>query len=372
MRYLRTEAERVSRHEVRQMSYGSTVAGGLLLICGVGAMGLLASTILGIGSPAERLIFIGLCVAFSSGQAVLELGTAHYQANLEFTRGGLVSIARSLTLLVAVCLAALLLSASGEGTAFLAMLLGGVAAATVTLVIARHSKVKARRHRLTFAELGFNAETGWLTVYSLVAAGFATIDVFIVAIILDRYDVAAFGAAQRYYAVALGAAPALEAVLRVRTSQRDIIDSDEAQLRALSAWLKRATIPVILLGGCMALLSPLVIPLIDHGRYPVSIPVFQILLVGALAYYLAMPGLNLLMAQHRHRTLAFIFGAAFAINTVGDLLFGRAIGLVGIALVATSSLVALSIVELLLAFLGARATNIANRAFPMLSLEEGR
>jgi O-antigen/teichoic acid export membrane protein len=352
MRYLRAEAERISRGTSPRLDFPSAVLGGLLLIGCVGLVALLIGMVFDIGSSSKRLAFIGLCVGFSGGQAVLELATAHYQANLAFLRGGLVSIVRTFSLLVAVCVATMIFSASGQVTALVLVALTGVTALSVALWIARGTPRRKRRARAR--DLGLDAEAGWLTVYSLVAAGFATVDVFIVAAILDGYDVAAFGAAQRYYAVALGAAPALEAVLRVRTSQHDIVDSPDAQMRALGNWLKRATIPATLLTGALALLSPVIIPVIDHGRYPVSIPVFQILLVGALAYYLAMPGLNLLMAQRRYRLLALAFGLAFTVNAAGDFIFGRAVGLVGIALVATGSLVALSVAEVLLAFRGAR------------------
>jgi O-antigen/teichoic acid export membrane protein len=360
LRYLRGEAERISRGTPLRLDFLSAVLGGLLLIGCVGLGALLLGTVFDIGSPNKRVEFIGLCVGFSGGQAVLELATAHYQAHLAFLRGGLVSIGRTSSLLIAVCIATMIFSASGQVTALVLVALTGATALLIALTIARG--IPRRKRSVRARDLGLDAEAGWLTVYSLVAAGFATVDVFIVAAILDGYDVAAFGAAQRYYAVALGAAPALEAVLRVRTSQHDIVDSPDAQVRALRNWLMRATLPAALLTGGLALLSPVIIPFIDHGRYPVSIPVFQILLIGALAYYLAMPGLNILMAQRRYRLLAFAFGLAFTVNAAGDLIFGKAIGLVGIAMVATASLVALSVAEVLLAFRGARAKDIISSA----------
>src|SRR5262249_6057662 len=121
--------------------------------------------------------------------------------------------------------------------------------------------------------LGFGAESGWLTVYNLVSAGFTTVDVFIVAAILSRTDVASFGASQRYLAIALGAAPALLAVFRVRTVQTDVLDSGEAQRRLMLDWARRVA-PVIGAGVVLGVLAaPALVPVVDGGRYPDSVPI---------------------------------------------------------------------------------------------------
>ena len=153
---------------------------------------------------------------------------------------------------------------------------------------------------------------------------------------------AAFGAAQRYYAIALGVVPALEAVLRVRTSQPDIVDSVEAQVSAMTSWCKRAAVPASIAILVMAVAAQPLIPWLNHGKYPQSVPVFQILLVGVFAYYVAMPAVSMLMAQRRFRLLAASFGAAFILNAAGDFAVGRAAGITGIAVIATVVLVALS------------------------------
>jgi O-antigen/teichoic acid export membrane protein len=93
---------------------------------------------------------------------------------------------------------------------------------------------------------------------------------------------------------------------------------------------------------------------VNHGRYPSSIPVFQILLVGVFAYYLAMPAVSLLMAQRRFRLLAASFGTAFVVNGVGDFAVGPSAGIIGIAVVATTVLIALSAFDTLTAMRATR------------------
>jgi O-antigen/teichoic acid export membrane protein len=273
------------------------------------------------------------------GQAMVDLTTYHYQAHLAFVKGGLVNVARSAMLLIAALTTAVLLTSSGVITAAAiagaSIIAGSIAAGRIIASMRNQVRVRGAR-------LGIGAESIWLTVYSLVATGFATVDVFIVAIILNTTDIATFGAAQRYYAIALGAAPALGSVLRVRTAQADILDSADTQVAVLRTWIMRGTAPTFVLLLFLGLVAQPVIPLIDQGRYPTSVPVFQILLVGVFAYYLTLPAVNLLMAQGRYRALAIAFGAAFALNAIGDFVVGPTIGVIGIAIIATVVLVGLS------------------------------
>ena len=339
MLYVRTEAERVARGTATEMPFGAVLAGGVAIIVVMALAGLLIAEVAGVGTPAERLYFVGLCAAFSIGQATVDLVSYHHQASLGFVKGGVVNVGRNVCLLAAAVVVGAVLGGSGPATAAAltaaSLAAGAVASAKVFLASPAQRRIRGTR-------LGFTRESGWLTMYSLVAAGFATVDVFIVAVILSQKDVASFGAAQRYYAVALGAVPALEAVMRVRTAQPDIVESSTAQTATLTVWVKRSALPLALLVGMLALAARPVIPLIDHGRYPQSIPVFQVLLVGVFAYYLTLPAVNLLMAQRRFALLATAFGAAFAANAVGDFVLGPRLGIVAIAAVATTVLVLLS------------------------------
>ena len=337
--YVRTEAERVARGSSSVLPFGAVLAGSLVIIAVLAVAGAAVAEIARIGSAAERLPFIALCAVFSAGQATVDLVTYHHQAGLGFARGGRVALTRNVLLLAAAVLVSEMFSTSKVAVA---AALAAASAAAAVLAAGRVLIGDPRQRRLRATRLGFSAESGWLTIYSFVAAGFATVDVFIVAIILSTGDVAAFGAAQRYYAIALGVVPALEAVLRVRTSQPDIVDSVEAQVSAMTSWCKRAAVPASIAILVMAVAAQPLIPWLNHGKYPQSVPVFQILLVGVFAYYVAMPAVSMLMAQRRFRLLAASFGAAFILNAAGDFAVGRTAGITGIAVIATVVLVALS------------------------------
>ena len=117
MLYVRTEAERVARGRATELPFGAVLAGGLAIIVVIALVGLLIAEAAGVGTPAQRLYFVGLCVAFSVGQATVDLVSYHHQASLGFVKGGLVNIGRNLCLLTAAVVAGAALGASGPATA---------------------------------------------------------------------------------------------------------------------------------------------------------------------------------------------------------------------------------------------------------------
>jgi O-antigen/teichoic acid export membrane protein len=350
MRHLRMEAERVSRGTSDPAAFTTALAGGTLVIVAIAVVGLPLAAIAGLGDSLDQLaLFVGLVAGFAAGQAASELVIFHLQAHLKFVAAGAVGVARA-ALLATISLGATIGALrSGVATAA-ALTIAALGVAVAGAWRPSAAAVKNSRRRLE-RRLGFGAESGWLTIYYVASAGFANTEIFVVAAILDKVDVATFGAAQRYYAVVLGAGPALLAVLRVRTSQRDIVDSPVAQRALLTTWAKRTALPVGVGVAAVGLAAPYLIPLVDGGRYPQSIPVFQILLVAAFFLYVTIPASNLLMAQRRYRTLALVLGAGVTATTTGDLIGGALFGVVGVAVTATvvTSLISLEIARLALA-----------------------
>lgn len=332
MRHLRTEAERVSRRLDEPSFFPTALTGGTVFIAALGLLALTVSTIGGFGGTFEsRTTLIGLATAFAIGHAATELAIFHHQAHLAFRRAGSIGVARNALLLAIAVLAALGRLPSGHAIAL------GFAFATVALglvvcvpLVAPHSSVRLEPH------LGFGAESGWLTVYNLVSAGFTSVDVFIVAAILSRTDIASFGAAQRYLAIALGAAPALLAVFRVRTVQQDVLDSPGAQHRLLLTWARHTAPPIAAAVVLGVVAAPLLVPVLDGGRYPDSVPILQVFLAMAFSTYICMPASSLLLAQLRFKELAIIWTAGLGVNTAGDFVVGPVFGVVGIAVVSTT------------------------------------
>jgi O-antigen/teichoic acid export membrane protein len=333
MRYMRTEAERVSRGHEGHTGFALAMGTSLLLVLVVGVFALLGVTLVDSGgSQAERWLFVALTVAYTAGNAAIEMGIFHYQAHLKFVRAGVVGIARSVAVIAIAIAAAFGLTESGPLTAALVTAAVFLVAAVVCgpLVLRTLSKPTT-----AFFRGEFGRESAWLTVYYLGSAGFAYADIFIVAGFLDDAAVSSYGAALRYIAIVLGPMPALIAVMRVRTSQRDLVDSGHAQADLLGSWMKRSFLPVTLVIGAAALAAPFLIPLLDGGRYPDSIPVFQAMLLPALVNYLTVPGPNLLMTQKRYRLLASIYAVALVVQLIAAGGIAIVSGVVAVAVVAS-------------------------------------
>jgi O-antigen/teichoic acid export membrane protein len=285
------------------------------------------------GSAADRITFIGVAALYTLGHAGTELGMYHHQAHLAFKKAGLLGVLRS----GATCLAALAaaggLISSGPMIALCISL--GVVAVGGTVCTPLMLATWGSRHALE-GRLGFGYEANWLSVFSMASAGFSYSTMFLVAGLLDETAVASYGAAMRYSSIVFGPVPALRAVLRVRTSQRDVVDSLSTQIDMLLRWMKRTTLPILAVMGAMAALAPLAIPLADGGRYPQSVTVFQLLMIAAVVDYVTMPAAQMLQSQRRYRLLALVFAGAVAVMTAGSVIAGSLFGLVGIAIVAVT------------------------------------
>jgi len=357
-RYLRDEAERFSRSGPR--GTGLLLAPLLKTVALVGILGLIGAPIASrLGLASARHASSSALVLYAAGYAVgygaAELAIAHFQARLRFFAAGVISVARAGALLIA----ALVIATTDGSPRTIALLLVAatlVVGVTTTVPLAN---ISGAGRALARHAVGFTREELWLTLYYVAASGFAYVDLLVAGALLSEYQVATLGAAVRYLAIVLGAVPALGAILRVRTSQADIVDSPAAQVQMMLRWLRQGVIPAIVVTGAAAGAAALVIPQIDGGKYPTSIPTFQVFLVTAVSAYLTAPAANVLMAQRRYVTLAGIYGTALLVNLVGDIAVARAFGVVSIAVVSSSTYIGIDVAMLMsgLRYANARRSN---------------
>ncbi len=327
MLYLRNEAERVSRG-------GEGGSGGLascaltqtVTLLLVALAGLVIAEAANIGATDDRLSLIGAATLLAFGMGATELAIAKHQAHLGFVRGGLIAVTRS-----ALLLAVALLTYAGVSSGQAIALYSGAAVAILGLgTVAAAARREAAPVHLHFRRWVLGGEAGWLTVYYVGAAGFTTVDVFLIASLLSPTDVASYGAAQRYQAVVLGALPALIAVFRVRTAQLDIVDSLDAQRDIFVRWVRRLALPAVLTVVAVGVAAPFLIPLANGGRYPATIPIFELLMLAAVATYLVTPAPSLLMSQRRFRLLATVVGITVTANVIGDVVMAKTVGIFGL------------------------------------------
>ena len=355
-RYLRLEAESLSRGTDREQQHGQfliSLIKGTLLVAAFGVCALPLVGLLHLGSRfGAGSSLIVYAIAFAAGYGATELAIAHHQARRRFAAAGILTVVRAGALLVAAVLISLTdASVQLLSISFVASMavVGAATAAPIAKAAVGRGIPGGRVLRFEPEEswlsrvVRFEPEESWLSLYYLAAAGFAYVDVLVASALLDQKQVASFGAALRYLAIVIAAIPSLGAILRVRTAQADMIDSHEAQRVMILGWMRTAALPVAVSALVLVALAPWAIPIIDGGRYPGSITVFQIFLATAASSYLAAPAVSVMMAQRRYRALALMFFVALIVNLLGDVLVARQFGVAGIAVVSSAVYVALDL-----------------------------
>jgi O-antigen/teichoic acid export membrane protein len=355
-RYLREEAERVSRgsrdssdEHFREAFLKTSV---LILVFGVCALPVVQA--LGLGTEFNgTLSLVAFATAFAAGSSAIALSVARYQARRRFFKAGRLNVFRALALLAG----ALVISLTTENE----LVIGSWVAAS--MVITGFVAVAGPLRKVLAVQgnqnLGLTREEIWLSFFSFASAGFAYVDVLVASVLLSEYEVATLGASLRYWAVIVSAMPALGAVLRVRTSQMDIVDSGERQRAMVLSWVRRTIIPGTLLIGGIFALAPILIPQIDGGKYPGSITAFQIFLATALIAYVTAPAGTVLMAQRRYDILGGVYALGLLINLIGDVAVARKFGVNGIALVSSIVYVGIALAVTVLSVRGAHAATNA-------------
>ena len=339
-RYLRDEAERLSRGDSAggEGAFVSALVKGTLLIVVIGAAALPIMWAAGIGAEFTRAVnLVAYAIAFAAGFSACELATARYQAKRRFLAAGVVSVVRATALLAA----AFIVVATAQSVVVLSLVL--VASMLLAGAITAGPVALGGAAVLPRSWPWFDREEVLLSLYYVAAAGFAYVDVMVAGALLSNHQVATLGASLRYLAIVQSPIPALAAVLRVRTSQVDLVDSLANQRAMVLTWLRRTSLPAVIVVGATVLVAPLLIPQLDGGKYPGSIAVLQIFLVTALSAYLTAPSVSILMAQRRYVVLVAIYAAGLVLNFAGDVAVARRFGLVGIAVVSSAVYVALDI-----------------------------
>lgn len=143
--------------------------------------------------------------------------------------------------------------------------------------------------------------------YTAILALYGQAEIFILDHFAQDEVVASFGAAMRYYGL----------VVAVLTSMNSVYLSATARLSGIEEFAailsKHYKILAVLIPGLivMAATAQWWIPLLDGGRYPGSIPVFQILAASAALSFVFNPHVNVLMklGDYRWIFLCIVFSS---------------------------------------------------------------
>ncbi|MBN1557145.1 MAG: oligosaccharide flippase family protein [Lentisphaerae bacterium] len=164
----------------------------------------------------------------------------------------------------------------------------------------------------------FFASAGLLLAYCLLLASFEHLDIFMLSHLVDETELANYGVAGRYYAMALMLLVSIHAVLLPRFSRTDMQDSGR-QRAFTRRWLKLTAWLIIPIGLLVWAGRPLFL-LVNGEQYTRAYYMAAVFAAGVWLSLTFSPLSNVLKARRAFRFLTVMAFAALAANFFGNLL----------------------------------------------------
>ena len=253
----------------------------------------------------------GAVLVLALGIVTSEFAKTVFQQRLQFPRYSTVEIVRAVLQAAAV---AGLLAVYRHATSTRAVVIvqGGALLVACGLALAREMDWRGLVDTRRIAHLAAAILSGryaLLLAYFAVVAVFSQVDVVMLKLVGSEAALASYGAALRYYALLSLALGSVHAVL-VPTIQRG---QDRGELEALYEQhfrLLALFVPAVAAGAWAA---RWVLPFVDGGRYPDSVPAFQILAASSVISFAFSPHANVLFALQRFRFLLSVVVVALVL-----------------------------------------------------------
>jgi O-antigen/teichoic acid export membrane protein len=264
-----------------------------------------AALMFGFSGQVEGLYWLIVALAFANGaQAFVR---TLLQRELKFWSFSLVEMAR--TLMFVVALVALIAIRRDHIRAWEVLLLQvtclTVVSGTALAGNLKNGRLGWPREAWRIARQIATGGYGLMIAYTLLLSVLARIDIVMIKVMDSPLELATYGAAFRYYGMLTLLLGAVHTVVLPLTQQATGL----VQLEAIFARYRRVLlgiVPVMLLG---AWLSQWLIPLIDGGKYPGAVVVFQMLTISIVVGLAFSPYVNLLF---RYGDFSFLVALASA------------------------------------------------------------
>jgi O-antigen/teichoic acid export membrane protein len=264
------------------------------------------------------------------GFVVVEFVKTNYQKTQDFKKYSLIEISRSASFFLLIMISILFLR--HEIKAWHIFL---IQSSTMILIfLLSQGRMLGIKHAFKVKEafyMGkgiFFGSYKFLVGYTLVATLLGQIDIFMLKYYSNESELATYGSAFRYYSLILLALTSINAVF-LPTIQKI---SSQMELRSFykkHTELLLVLIPLIIIG---AWLSSWIIPLIDMGKYPGAVNVFQILSISAIISLIFSPHANLLMKFEKFKLLFTIVSISILMSVILNSIMIPVLGSLGAAI----------------------------------------
>ena len=246
-----------------------------------------------------------------------QLFQSYFQANNLYFKSGIVSLLKTLVIFLFVLLLGVILKISNLDLILFCVILVTIASYFLSrLLFRKHFSIERRIRPDVLKEMLL--ECFWLILYRLILTSFEQMDVFMITLKMDDYSLSCYSVAYKYYSLLLTLLSSIQAVLRVKTSHNEIVKSISLQKKVTKKWIMISLPISICVVAIGFFVSPFLIPFLNSNKYPESITVFRILLIGCGLSYVTAPNMGVMMATGKHKLLCFIATISLVTNIIGN------------------------------------------------------
>jgi O-antigen/teichoic acid export membrane protein len=248
------------------------------------------------------------------GFLLSEFAKTYYQEKRNFFRLSMVELARSGLFLASLCAIDLLFQE--QLTAECTALLQGMIMIIITLTVftgrIRITKLIDYRNALRLLRMILTGEHKYITGYFVLVAVLSNLTVLLLRMQEDDYQLALFASAFRYFSMMSLCLSAVHVVLL--PAIRHTLEKNEIQRLFIR---HRKMLPWFIVWVFLAAIgSRWIIPLINGGKYPESVGVFQVLAASLVFSFAFSPYINLLLIIRHYKLIFWLMVVGVSVTAI--------------------------------------------------------
>lgn len=330
--YTLNESERISRTGNSSMKLFNL---NLIIVSFINVVLIIGCSLLQNKNANKELYVLSMIYSFTI--CLLELCKSYYLVNKEFKKSGNIVNRINILMLVSLVILIIFKGINFKNIVIIHIVITGVYSLVNIYNIYIKNKCVADLDNCEINIKQYYRDALWIVLYTALLAIFNQMDVFIISHYLDKKSVAIYGVSFKYYTLLLSLLPAIKAVLKIRTTQKDMLDSLDYQKHFVSNWIKKTSLIVVPLIFLAILIIPIVFPILNGDQYNDSIIPFQIFCIGVGLSYIFSPSSNVLMSMKKYEFMTILALVICIINYIGNILLVKQFGIIGVVFITIIS-----------------------------------
>lgn len=263
--------------------------------------------------------------------SINQINIVFFQSRKNYVRAGIISNLKSI--LLSSVLAIILMRKTSEGligiyVVYIVTIVGSIGI-TYYIIARNFKKDMIINHTKLFNSM--IRDSIWTILYMFVISAFNQVDVMMLKLFKGTEAVANYGVAFKYYSLVISALPAIQVVLRVKSSSKEMKSSLERKRRVIQ-WTKKVTPMSIILLVVGIIGAHFFFPIINGTEYNDAIAAFNILMLGASISYITAPNVSIMVGAKKQKILFALSLGSFFTNIIGNYLFIPQKGIIAAAM----------------------------------------